>query len=605
MTAAWSRISVLAASLLALASCNAILGFDDFRGPSDGDGGPDIDAPDGPPAIPSLRSPPMGTTTGSVHATASLRPRLVWRPAPGATRYELAVDDSCQTASFRTCLFPSPEIMETDLTDTTFTPAADLPVAMSQPVGRRYFWRVRACNDDGCSEWSEVWYLDVGRLADDVNGDGYGDLVIGIDSEAGGTAEVGAAYIAFGRPTPGTITTSRLPDPANEVDARFGSAVAMVGDVNADGYGDVAIGSWRNDEGTRTGVVFLYLGQGTWPAVVADENTTLVLAIGAPATAFGAAVTGRGDVNGDGYGDIAISAVSFDGALPTMPGYVYVDFGRPTWSFSLVGSELVVPDPAGEAAGAFGFGLGLGDLNEDGRADVLAGAPLADNLLGRAAAFFAPTSIPSTPFTLDTPSVTFPSPGTTGMVAHGWTITTCSSPGDPTTLAIAAPLESMPATNAGVVRLYPAMDPWPSTITTAGRALPEPAGSFVGHMGWAMRCGDVNGDGTAELVSGAPTGDDAGAVYIYDNAGALPTAPLVTLTPGGTSGILGSSLSVTDWNGDGVADVFAGAPNLGGQAGRVLGWLGRAQWPTASSTPDITIDNPSGVAGEKFGQSMD
>lgn len=120
-----------------------------------------------------------------------------------------------------------------------------------------------------------------------------------------------------------------------------------------------------------------------------------------------------------------------------------------------------------------------------------------------------------------------------------------------------------------------------------------------------MRCGDVNGDGTAELVSGAPTGDDAGAVYIYDNAGALPTTPLVTLTPGGTSGILGSSLSVTDWNGDGVADVFAGAPNLAGQAGRVLGWLGRAQWPTASSTPDITIDNPSGVAGERFGQSMD
>ena len=93
----------------------------------------------------------------------------------------------------------------------------------------------RACNEFGCGDWSEVWYLDVGRLADDVNGDGYGDLIIGVDSEAGGPLEVGEAFIAFGRPGNGAVTITRLDDPRDDVDGRFGRTVAMVGDINADG----------------------------------------------------------------------------------------------------------------------------------------------------------------------------------------------------------------------------------------------------------------------------------------------------------------------------------------------------------------------------------
>lgn len=596
-----------AAMLTVLASCNAIIGVDDFGGPSDGDGGP-IDAPDGPPATPLLRSPRLGATTGSFRAATALRPELAWFPSVGATRYELALDDSCQITSFRTCVFPSPEAMDASLTGTTFTPSADLAVAMSPPVGRRYYWRVRACNDDGCSAWSEVWYLDVGRLSSDVNGDGFGDIVVGIESRSGGAAQVGVAYIAFGRMT-GSVTTTKLTDPSNEIDARFASAVAMVGDVNADGYGDVVVGSWKKNESTRTGVAYLYLGRGTWPAMVTAESSRLVLAIGAPATAFSGTVAGRGDVNGDGYGDIAIGAVPLPfgggGGTPTTAGFAYIDFGRATWPFSVVGSEIVVPDPVGEATGGFGLGLGLGDLNQDGRADVLAGAAFGNSFLGRGYAFFAPSEIPSTPHTLATPNVAFPTPGTTGMLAFGWTLTTCHGSGAPT-LAIGSPFESMPTTNAGVVRLYNAPTSWPSMVTTADRVLPEPAGSFLAHMGIAVRCEDINGDGAADLIAGAPTGDDAGAVYIYDDASSLPTAALSTLTPGGSSGILGSSIAITDFDGDGVNDVFAGAPNLpSSHAGRVLGWLGRAQWPTTSSTPDVSIDNPSGVADESFGSALD
>ena len=526
-----------------------------------------------------------------------------------ATRYELVVDDSCDTSSFATCLFPSPEVMEVDLEGESFTPGADLPVGLSAPVGRRYFWHVRACSEEGCSDWSDAWYVDVGRLADDVNGDGYGDLVIGIHAETSTTTQVGAAYIAFGRET-GTVVTTRLIDPRNQVDARFGSAVAMVGDVDGDGYGDVVVGAWNTDNKDSTGRAYLYLGRGSWAADVAVASTTLGLATDEPSAAFGGALAGRGDINGDGYGDIAIAAtpafLNPGSGVPTTPGYVYVNFGRPTWSFSQLGSDLVMPDPEGNATGRFGTGVGLGDLNEDGRADVAIGAVGAESFQGAAAIYFGLSQYPAAPHTIGSPDVSIPSPAQ-DTAAFGASVASCVSRSTRPTVAIGAPLESQPAAGAGVTRLYAGRDPWGSVVSSADRTLPDPAGGLNAAMGASVRCGDATGDGNDDLVVGAPTGDDAGAVYVFGDAAALPDAHMTALVSGDPStGRLGIAVAVTDFNGDGVADVFAGAPKLPSTAsGKVLGWLGRSVWPSSLAAPDITIDNPSGVADESFGRWID
>jgi hypothetical protein len=126
-------------------------------------------------------------------------------------------------------------------------------------------------------------------------------------------------------------------------------------------------------------------------------------------------------------------------------------------------------------------------------------------------------------------------------------------------------------------------------------------------MGSSVACGDVTGDGNDDLVVGAPTGDDAGTIYLYGDATSLPATPTTALTSGDPlRGRLGVAIAVTDFDGDGVADVFSGAPYMPtGRAGRVLGWLGRAVWPSSISGPDITIDNPSGVMEESFGRWLD
>src|SRR5690606_20088222 len=56
------------------------------------------------------------------------------------------------------------------------TPSAPLPVALEAPVGGLYAWRVRACDRASqCSEWTAPRSLHVGRVAADLDGDGYGD----------------------------------------------------------------------------------------------------------------------------------------------------------------------------------------------------------------------------------------------------------------------------------------------------------------------------------------------------------------------------------------------------------------------------------------------
>lgn len=223
--------------------------------------------------------------------------------------------------------------------------------------------------------------------AGDVNADGLSDLVIGAPGAAvNGAISAGRSYVVFGQATNEPVNLAALDTKGFQINGKAqldaaGVDVRGAGDVNGDGLADVVIGAWSASPNgrVRAGESYVVFGKKNANDVnLANLGNKGFQINGASGEDFsGRAVSGAGDVNGDGLADIVIGAFFADPSGRNFAGEAYLVFGKATSTpvdlanlggggFRMRGA--LSGDQAGYSVS------GAGDLNGDGLADLIIGA---------------------------------------------------------------------------------------------------------------------------------------------------------------------------------------------------------------------------------------
>lgn len=392
----------------------------------------------------------------------------------------------------------------------------------------------------------------------DVNGDGYPDLITGATG-AGGS---GAAYIHYGGPTADANADVTLTGEASN--NQFGISVAGLGDVNADGYPDVIVGAQGHS--TLTGRAYIFYGG---PSLVSEgaANADVILTGEAVNNLFGASVSTAGDVNGDGRPDVLVGASGHN----SNAGRAYVFFAGSTLISKPAANADVIM--TGEAGSRFGFAAAAaGDASGDGRPDIVVGAYSYTTNTGRAYVFYGGRSFTGSKAATSAEVILT---GEATGVNFGSSV---SSAGDMNGDGRTDILVGSSGANAGTGRAY-VFYGGPFLLTkTAGAADVIITGeSGIGAFGNAVdSAGDVDGDGYGDIVIGAVTyASNMGRAYLFLGGVSFTGTEFagdadLILTGEAAGDLLGTSISgAGDFNGDGFGDIAVGISGFLSSAGRV------------------------------------
>lgn len=368
----------------------------------------------------------------------------------------------------------------------------------------------------------------------------------------------------------------------------FGTKVASAGDINGDGFADVAV--WAANYWNYSGKIYVYLGSPhglsktpAWTTQGEAKNDR-----------YGRSFGTVGDVNGDGFGDFIVAAEAFDAPSATDAGKAYLYYGSakglsptPSWTRTGFAPNELFGDCSGKA----------GDVNRDGFGDVIIGAFGHNSGEGAAYLFHGSKNGLS-----DKPAWMVQ-----GEAPNDWFgYSVASAPrandsGYPSIVLGAKQHKKGNLPNVGKVYVY---------YGSREGVSKKPSWSAEGEnaqdlFGWrALSAGDLYGTGFDGIIVSAyehsgRAGNNAGKVYVYaGSAGGISAAPSWTAEGENAQDLFGYTIASGDFNGDGFSDVIVGASGYKNHTGKVYLFLGSRQG--LSQTPFWTktgegVDNYFGA----------
>jgi len=440
--------------------------------------------------------------------------------------------------------------------------SSNLPGTKDLHLGQQNLWILGGGSGDKLGSWV---------AAGNVNGDSYDDIIVGApeaDGPANARSSAGEAYVIFGSASLGgtvDIAASQqgLTIFGAESGDRLGSSLAT-GDVNDDSVEDLIVGAPNADGPLNArgdaGEVYVVFGwsllSGSRDMSLGQQNLTVLGAGFYSADYLGTAIAAA-DVSGDGVDDLVLGAPWADVASDYRQntGEAFVLFGSSGLSgtrdlrqgeqdFTVVGN-----------GGSLGAALATGDLNSDGKQDIVVGAPSLDYYyqLGAAYVVYGPVAL-----------------------RGGADIS----------------LNSQDVTIAGA--------------------------SYYDQLGTSVAVGDVTGDGVDDAILGAPFSErriqlnrtDGGQAYailgsptLYGTRQITQNQQNISVYPTEKNDNLASSVAVGDVNGDTIADIVVAAPGADGpsntrsSAGEVYVIFGRTTFPTDSDGDGVPNYGLDGIPG--------
>jgi len=388
----------------------------------------------------------------------------------------------------------------------------------------------------------------------DLNDDGYDDVVVGAPFSDIAASNGGAAYVVYGNASF-----------SNQTD--LGDATALVGTDDDDqvglsvasasgpGFDGVVVGAPGDDTGgENAGAAYLVAAASLNGSVGVETGATATLVGESAGDEAGSAVANAGDVDGDGSDEILVGASRHDGSENrTDAGAAYLVDTSANGTVSLGDAAATfVGESSGDQAG---FAVSsAGDVNGDGTADLLVGAPYSDTNAREAGAAYVVYGGTDLGGVTDLSNADVRLLGANAFDRAGWSVGRTYSAGqtcdDIADVVVGAP--DAGSENAGAAYLVAGNASLDEAVSLA-----DADATFVGaaegdRVGYAVSgLVDANADDAPDVVVGAPaTAENSGAVSVFlGDCGAAETpaqSPTATPTASPTDNVTGTPTTPTE-----------------------------------------------------------